>query len=209
MIKCAWIRKRLLPYLNGELGRRGRSGVEKHLEECPGCRREYQAEKNLKELLASGIRREPEPLLTWEKIRPALEREVQEAERESSLARIGRKWRTTLEVITLPKTAMALAEAAYWGKRATVPVAAVLLALVFYHAFQAPSGTGGPSPAPVSGPELIVLRINFGAENAPPQEGFLADAGHAYSSKSAELSNAKPMKAGYGWRREKVTVKNI
>ena len=197
MKKCARTRKRLLSYLNGELGRRGRAGVEKHLEECAGCQREYQAERQLKELLASGIRREPDPLLTWKNLRPALAREVSETGRESRFTQLTGRLRTSFEEIALPKAGLAFAESVFWGKKAIGPAVIVLLAFISYNAFQTPTFTPEPPSAAISGKPPFMIKISFGPDTMEAGKEYYVDTG-----KLLETGTGDQPAIQYGWLRK-------
>lgn len=194
MKRCALIRKKISPYLDGSLSRRSRTGVERHLRECDDCRREYEEQKQLKRLLREEIRREADPLLTWENLRPALEREADEEARESRIARLARKARTSLETALLPKGSVAFAEAAYWGKRAAIPAAVILLALVLYHSPQtARTPVTGTGSARV--PADLVIRVNFGPESAAVPDEYYADTGKPIPARGVRQDGHC-----YGWR---------
>lgn len=50
---CEEIRKLLDPFLDGDLSRREKSRVKKHLRECPSCRSALEKERETEEMLAA------------------------------------------------------------------------------------------------------------------------------------------------------------
>ena len=189
----------MVPCLNGELGRRKRSKIEAHLKKCPGCFREYQLEKRMEKLLTSEMRsiaRESDPLLTWDNLRQSLEREASAAKGASRWTRIEESWLTGLKEIALPKAARTLAEVSYWGKRVAVPVAIVLVAAFFYHAFQTSTYTPETTTILTEARAPLMIRINFGPDNIPAPDGYHKDMGIQFGSQIKRENGIQ-----YGWRK--------
>ena len=198
MNKCKGVRKQFVSYLNGELGRRRHSKIERHLEKCPGCLREYQIEKRMEELLTSEMinaAHESDPLLTWDNLRQSLDREASAAKVASRWTQIEESWLTGLKEIALPKAAQTLSEVSYWGKRATAPAVIVLLAFTLYHAFQTPTYTPKSASTAASGNAPIVIKINFGPDMAVTTEGYYTDTGKSYIPVGQEKNQRH-----YRWR---------
>lgn len=187
----------MVPYLNGELGRRRRSKIERHLEKCSGCMYEYQLEKRMENLLTSEMRnsaRESDPLLTWDNLRQSLEREAIAAKGASRWTRIEESWLTDLKEIALPKAARTLSEVSYWGKRVAVPATIMILAVLFYHTFQTSTYTPETTTILTEARAPVMIRVNFGPDKVASNEGYYTDRGGIYSTCTLYKSKLK-----YGW----------
>ncbi len=67
------IKKKLIPYIDGELNRAERSQVEKHLAVCPSCRRELELLRGLTSALRCAAPAvEAEPVDLWPKVQPQI-----------------------------------------------------------------------------------------------------------------------------------------
>ena len=190
MKRCAWTRKRLVSYLDGELGGRSRSRVKRHLDKCSDCLRDYRREKSMEELLRAEFgRTDPSSgaPLAWKKLRPILEKEATAAEKVGRLKE--------LKETLVPKAGQALAESLYWGKMAALPAAGVLIAFVFYSALRGPEHAPAGSPTQEATPSRMVMRINFGTDDSTTAAGYYTDAGKTYKSGAHQQGNLK-----YGWK---------
>jgi len=200
MKRCKRFRTNIVAHLNGELGRMKRSGMERHLEKCTGCFREYQRQKRMEELLLSEmgrIWRKSNPLLTWGNLRPALEREAAAAEKEIRWTSTVKIRLTCIQETLFPKVRLTVAEAIYWGKRASIPVANLILAVLLYNVFLAPDhtptakSTGTPPRSP------MLVRINFGPEGTATLDKYYTDAGRLYRLSQGNQNGKK-----FGWRKK-------
>ena len=79
-ISCARARELLSPYLDGAVTGTEMQGLERHMEQCTGCRREYRALRKTQQLVTS-VKRVQVPADLGLKLRLAISREAAEARR--------------------------------------------------------------------------------------------------------------------------------
>ena len=191
--------KHLVPYLNGELGRRGHSKVERHLQECPRCLRECQREKRMENLLVAEARkleRKSDALLTWPKLRLLLEREAIPVDRKRPWGPLAEYLRAGFKGLGSPKAARTFSEAIYWGKRAAIPAVIILVIVTLYQAFQvSPQPPLSASTTTTSDPPSILVRIKFGPDDAPLPEGYYPSTGSVCISPANNEVEIK-----WGWK---------
>lgn len=189
MKKCGWVKRHLPAYIDSELTGRKALKVERHLAECEKCRHAHAEEKLLAKLIKSGLvknDRGREAQLSWNIVRESLEKEAKTAHTLRGIATY--MWEGLREAF-LPKATRKMAEVGFWGRRALVPAAFVILVLILYHTFE------GPRYAPESGRYPTIIRIHFGQEGTQKVEGYFTDSGQPFPNQPGERNNLS-----YGWR---------
>ena len=197
MKRCRWVRKDIVAYANGELDGREARAVERHLAVCAACAALCREEKRIEELLASelgALRKTSHPRLSWESVKPSIERE---AARTGAAHRASRVWEslwTGVREMVFPTAARQFSEMMYWGKRVTVPALGFCIAVALFHIFQRTPDIAGGRPME-SAPSQIVINIRFAPDGASVNGRCFRDSGGRFSINQGSRGDLR-----YGWK---------